>query len=362
MPSTKALSYNGFDLLRLCAATQVAFCHSVEFMSPSDMGHWWIRFLELFPGVPIFFFVSGFLISRSYEKNSRLAEYATNRVLRIYPALLLCLLVNILLVAYTGYFSNAGAGPWDVFLLFVAKATIFQFYNPDFMRGFGDGVLNGSLWTICVELQFYIVVPIFYWVFRKVAAHRQTFFLVAAIVFFVGVNRLLYWLQPEFSHTVAWKLFRVSFAPWLYMFLTGLLFQRHYSVIRDALDKVPALPVFLVYAGYAFLMHLYGFRIDNGVGPLIYFPLAICVFRVAFSGFAKASSWLNKNDVSYGIYIYHMPVANQMLFYGAAGSLWYPSIVLAVSAAIALASWMLLEKPCLAIKRHPSNPIHAGSH
>lgn len=353
----KSISNNGFDLLRLLAASQVAFCHSVEFMSPEYASQLWFKFFELFPGVPVFFFVSGFLISRSYEKNSVLGEYGLNRALRIYPALYLCLLVNILLVAFTGYFSTVNAGFVDLLVLFVAKATFFQFYNPDFMRGFGDGVLNGSLWTICVELQFYVMTPIFYMVMSKVTKFRSNLFLIAAIVLFLGSNRLLYFLQPEYALTVYWKLFRVSFVPWFYMFLVGMFFQKNYESIRKRLDVIHPLVLLVLYVGFSSMMSSAGFRLDNGIGPLIYIPLAIVIFRIAFSGFSRLSELLGKNDFSYGIYIYHMPIANMFLFYGLVGSLLYPTAVLLISLLVAGFSWFLLEKPCLKIKRHPANPI-----
>jgi peptidoglycan/LPS O-acetylase OafA/YrhL len=82
------------------------------------------------------FFISGFLISRSYEKTGSLADYWRNRALRIFPALHVCVLLNLLLVLGTGYFALVGAHFWQIAVLYLAKTTIFQLYNPDFMRDF----------------------------------------------------------------------------------------------------------------------------------------------------------------------------------------------------------------------------------
>lgn len=35
--------------------------------------------------------------------------------------------------------------------------TAFQFYTGGWLRGYGVGVPNGALWTITVDIQFYIV-------------------------------------------------------------------------------------------------------------------------------------------------------------------------------------------------------------
>ena len=63
-------SRNNFDLIRLAAALQVASTHALPYFVPGSRSWYLVRFLELFPGVPVFFFVSGFLISKSFEKNS----------------------------------------------------------------------------------------------------------------------------------------------------------------------------------------------------------------------------------------------------------------------------------------------------
>jgi hypothetical protein len=56
-------------------------------------------------------------------------------------------------------FVRAHALPW-----LAAQLTIGQFYNPVFLRGYGLGVLNGSLWTIPLE-QFCVLVPLLHRIF-----------------------------------------------------------------------------------------------------------------------------------------------------------------------------------------------------
>lgn len=365
MGPTQRFSLNNFDLLRLFAASQVAICHTVEVLTPAWNGSFLIQLLKLFPGVPIFFFISGYLISKSYENSKSLSNYSFNRAIRIFPALHLCVLFNVLLIAATGYFALANAGFLDVALLYIAKTTILQFYNPDFMRAFGDGVLNGSLWTITVELQFYFLTPILYMLFiNPDRPLRSDLTIVAIAVGSLIINRLLYGSQEIYAETVAWKLVRVSFAPWLYMFLFGVLCQRHYSSILRYLNASVAPWLLLGYLAYAWILRSMGSPVDNSVGPLIFFPLALAVLAIAYCKPWLAGKLLRRNDISYGIYIYHMPVVNQLLHFGIAGPLATLG-ALAASVALASTSWFGLERPLLSRKRvtlhRVDSPVAAGS-
>ena len=99
------------------------------------------RFFSLFPGVPIFFFLSGFLIYGSYESSSEnknpILNFYFKRVLRLYPGLWLCLFFSIFLVWISGYLENIALNIKEIAFWFFAQMTAFQFYNPDFLRGFG---------------------------------------------------------------------------------------------------------------------------------------------------------------------------------------------------------------------------------
>ena len=343
---------NSLDLIRLFAAMQVMVLHSFEFTMPEITDNWFFSLLELFPGVPIFFFISGYLISKSYEKSPNLSSYWKNRILRIYPALLLCVLVNIILVASTGYLEKVGASFFDVSLLFLAKGTILQFYNPEFMRGFGDGVLNGSLWTICVELQFYFIVPIFYKILIEKIKNVNVVLAILLIIFMI-LNRVLYALQPEYSEQIWWKLYRVSFAPWFYMFLFGVIVQRNFDFFIAIVQKVPLLIVFVVYFMYAIILHQFNVPFDNSIAPYLYFPLAVLVFYISYHFVSFSKNLIQGNDLSYGVYIWHMPFVNQLMYYRQGNEkIWEVTTVLVITTIVAWLSWRYLERNALTLKNY----------
>ncbi len=69
-------------------------------------------------------------------------------------------------------------------------------------------------------------------------------------------------------------------------------------------------------------------------------------FKPAFFG-----KLLKGNDISYGIYIWHMVIVNQFLYYGIRGEYWYTFLAITLSVLLAVASWFLIEKPSLGYKK-----------
>lgn len=347
---------NSFDAMRLFAASQVAVLHARDFMLPGAPDNLFFEILRLFPGVPIFFFVSGYLISKSYESTPLIREYAKNRMLRLFPALIICVAVNLLLVWSTGYFKVHNVSFQDVALLFLAKSSFLQFYNPDFMRAFGDGVLNGSLWTICVELQFYVLTPIIYLIFSDKTRQISNKVLLTLIVAFLAANRLLDFLHHDYGNAIWWKLFRVSFIPWIYMFLTGALFQRNFTYLAGFLSKVPALVVVGVYIALAYSLSTYfGLEVGNYISPVLFLFIIFVIFRLAYVAPERVNGFLKGNDISYGIYIWHMPIVNQLLYLGHGNSVNDVLISASLSIVVAILSWCAIEKPILKLKKFTLN-------
>ena len=126
--------HNLFDVIRLYAALQVMISHGSSHLGFELLPV--VNRIFSLPGVPIFFSISGFLVGLSCLRlEGRYKEYAWHRVLRIYPALWICLLVSccILLAFGKGLFLLTPTG----FSWLAAQATFVQFFNPAQLRHLG---------------------------------------------------------------------------------------------------------------------------------------------------------------------------------------------------------------------------------
>jgi peptidoglycan/LPS O-acetylase OafA/YrhL len=343
---------NNFDLIRFFAASQVVVMHSLEHLGIMHTREHPIgQILYFLPGVPIFFFVSGFLISASFERTTTTIEFFRNRLLRIYPGLWTCLFVALLSVYVVGYFETVQVSVKSFVVWVFAQLSIGQFYSPDFMRGFGVGVLNGSLWTISVELQFYLAMPVVFMIFRQSRALFWGVFLA-----FIGIN-LFYTLTlaPRYSERIETKLFSVTFAPWIAPFLVGFLFNAYRDKLKPfyegkALHWALAYVVLVVF-GLWFQSFTDTIISGNRITPLHYVPISFLVLAFAYSNRGASERILGSNDISYGVYIFHMPIINMWLYLELGATYLGMVAVCVLTLVCAWLSWKLIERPALRMKR-----------
>jgi peptidoglycan/LPS O-acetylase OafA/YrhL len=339
-------------LLRLLAATQVAFFHCANHLGIAlNSGHPLVVLAAAFAGVPIFFVISGFLISLSFERNSDTKAYFCNRALRIYPALWTCLLVSLMAAMVLGHidFVRPEAIPWVL-----GQLTIIQFYHPQFLRSYGVGVLNGSLWTIPVELEFYVVVPLIYFVLRLRSRPGNAELALLGLASIGAQYAYLHFGGPD-SAVFLVKLFGVSVAPYFWMFLIGVAIQRNFGWLGPFL--VGHGGVWL--AGYATIVSIsmsLGIRTGtNTPNPVVMIVLALAVVACAYTKPGLAARLLRDNDVSYGVYIYHAVFLNASIAIGMRTGLATLGAILATTYVVAWVSWKVIEHPALRKKR---NPLH----
>jgi peptidoglycan/LPS O-acetylase OafA/YrhL len=62
-------------------------------------------------------------------------------------------------------------------------------------------------------------------------------------------------------------------------------------------------------------------------------------------------NFLNKNDISYGIYLYHMPVVNFLIYNNISRSYFSFALCLILTVLLAIISWKVIEKPFLSLKK-----------
>lgn len=294
---SKSNHYNNFNLLRLFAALQVVYIHTIEhFKVDNEYIILFSHLLSYFPGVPIFFLISGYLISMSYDKNSNIKEYAKNRILRIYPALYLNFFVGIGILWYFGQFIDVSIV--NIISWSIAQLTFFQFYNPEFIRDFGVGVINGSLWTISVELAFYIILPFIY-IFLKKDFYKKFFFLI-----FISLIFYYYNLNINTKTFIYEKLIAVSILPHLFYFLIGLAFYKFKNNILTYIED----KVIICFSLYMILSY---FSMENFIYLLVLkLIFSVFIFSFIFSYKSLTYRLLKHNDFTYGIYIYHMLIVN----------------------------------------------------
>ena len=343
---------NNFNLVRLFAAAQVAHYHliSIYNLDILDAHGYLVKFLGIFPGVPIFFFISGFLISRSWTTSRSLRDYAIKRAARIEPALIVSVIFALALTAASGYLNNLSVPVTlrDLALLIAAKITILQFYNPEFLRGYGDGVLNGSLWTIVVEIQFYILVPIIYLSF-KIKDGKATI-LIWLFSLFIVCNAAYDFYGSNFPTTLYLKLLKVSFFPWFFMFLCGAIFQHNFDFFYRNLNG-KFFPLLFIYIAASFLGVFLKLDLGNSINPLLFILLACLIFSAAYTKVDLAAKTLGKTDISYGVYLYHMPIINFFLFTNFAKTYTIGLLISACIVVISTISWFAVENPCLRIAK-----------
>lgn len=344
-------SLNNFDIIRLLAALQVVVVHLITHFHLTNL-EWIVNILSPFPGVPVFFFVSGLLISAAWERNPDPRRFFLNRFYRIYPGLWGCVLFAViaLFVFYEPQilFRNLGAFLFWIF----TQSSILQMWNPEFLSGFGLGVVNGALWTIAVEICFYLFIPILYWLYKIISIPRIYILLTIIILSFALNYFLEFGLNRELKDTMQIKAILLTPIPWVGMFCVGILANYQLRILTSLLaGKFPVvLLCFAIISVVPFLMPaniFFGF--GNHIGTVNYIALCALIISGAFSNRSLSNLLLKKNDLSYGIYIYHQPLLNIFIVLGLTSSSSFLLCLLLI-VFFAFLSWKFIERPVLNLK------------
>ena len=342
---------NNFDLIRLLAALQVVLYHGFEHLKIDDsFSSWFSIFPKCFPGVPIFFVISGFLVSASYKRSKTIGGYTVNRALRIYPGLWACLLVAIASVALLKPETFIGVSYAEFFAWIAAQVSFVQFYNPEFLRSYALGALNGSLWTIPVELQFYVVIPIVYFMFGAKKEIRNKILLILILLFLVFNQLHNQGLRP-YNTTFWYKILGCTFVPHFWLFLVGVALQQNFERLLPYFEG-KLLHWSLIHAATISLAIYFNLPYgSNFPFPLVALSLVGLTMAFAYTWRGLANRLLNHNDISYGVYIYHGLVINAFVHLGWVGNLSNLFWLFVISVVLAYLSWRLVERPCMKLKK-----------
>lgn len=349
-PRASSITYlPQLDSLRTIAVVMTLLAH----FAPVEIPYSWY-------GVPIFFTISGFLITtillhaaKAQPTGAKLpviGNFMIRRVLRLFPAYYLFIL-----------FFWFAKNHFSLFLWKDEFTPYFFTYTPNFLIykiGSGNAGCFAHLWSLGVEEQFYLFWP---WVllfppakFRKPIVIGMILFSLT-YVYFHYTNENLGSLPFVHFHTLGMgallALFYVEQGP-VIEWLKG---KRHLVFLLALAHLV--LILFIFHKGSAFLF--------------LYREIALCictfsVVLVTVFGWKGFMGYIMRNPavqyigtISYGIYLYHMPVPyvlrivmSKALPSVHPGPLTLMFVCFGITIGLAAVSYRFIETPFLKLKRY----------
>lgn len=332
---------NSLNLFRLILAALVLFAHSWyiagkgngPLIQGENLGGW---------AVAGFFVLSGFLITRSRLRTSP-GDYLLHRVARIYPAFLVVLFITAFVFAPIALLIEQGS----LSGFFTTPVTPFQYvwgnlalYIDHYSIGATlqdvpyPGAWNGSLWTLFYEFLCYILI----WVMGFVAIFRRS----PIPVLVLWILSVVLWAFIGGAHRLGLDMSFELFARLLPYFLGGSLI--FFLVERIGVNRLLGIGALAVAVAVILLIPHWG---GQATAPLIAYGL------LSLSTWIRQPSWVARNDVSYGFYIYAWPVQQLAILVGGAalGMPVYILVTIVLTFALAWLSWVLVERPAMMLAR-----------
>lgn len=340
VPTDQRLRINNFDLLRFIFAFQVFLVHSYVLSGADSLA----ILSEVFSSeiaVKSFFVVSGFLIFMSYDNSRNFSTYFSKRARRIYPAYLFV----VLSCAFLGVIYSEQS--WREYisievLKYVAANLVFlNFLHPNLPGLFEHNTLqaiNGALWTLKIEVMFYLLVPVVVIAFRKFGNIRVMILLYTCSV----VYSMIMESMAIKTGAVFYVELQRQLPGQLAFFLAGACCYYYFQY-------------FAKYAHWLALFALAAFFLKSWLPWVALQPVALGIIVIYFACvFPYVGNFGKHGDFSYGIYIVHFPILQLLVSRGLFEK--YPWGMLFLAGAIivtvAFFLWHLVEKRFLRRTSH----------
>lgn len=320
--------------LRLILALAVLISHTIQL---AEFNHYdiWRKILSSELAVQGFFILSGYLVMSSYHRSSSLKDFYFRRILRIYPGYFVAVIFFAIIGVFQAVLLKYVVSWAEIVGYFSANLTLMNFLQPGISGVFFDNAytdINGALWTIKLEVMFYALVPLIYFIGNKLSLQA-----VAMGMFLIGLT----WRQMLMIFEVAgysWHPSLVHQLPGqLHFFAIGvLLFDTVLSPKRLNSNAV----IFSIVVLLALMLH--GITLAAhifGMTALIYIITRLPQVKMPFS----------RIDLSYGIYLCHFPIIQILIAAGfsAIRPIFFLLIVFFSSVFYAVMSWLIVESPAL---------------
>lgn len=289
-------------------------------------------------GVDLFFLLSGYLIwasaRQTLNQQQGVLRYAINRITRIYPLYLVC----IITIVFTADYFIGFKKPEISFEVIARHLLFLQSFEPNVSYK-----LNGPFWSLTYEFLFYLLVPVLYFL-------RPSYWMLLLSIVLTQASAILFTGVHGFVHY--WCLFAI-----------GILIQQSQKTLASGI-------------GFALLAVLLGLIfIDYHSFKALEFIFAIVLFSTLLNFEFKSILFkplVGFGVISYSVYVWHyviihfvapyiknvhvlmMPIKPWLPFGVALEALYLVVFIMVFSTL----SYWLIEKPCMtALRRKLTNAI-----
>ena len=331
---------NNLNFLRLLLAYTVVVFHS---MSLSGNKYPLAKLFNGHIAVCCFFIISGFLIINSFWASNSLKEYIIKRCRRLLPAyfvvIISCILFLSLLsnLSVTEYFKSK-----QLIKYFFSNIFFMNFLQPSLPGVFSENnsqAINGSLWTIKLEIGFYLIVPIIAFIIYKLKTKKRiNIFLAFLYIFGYVYNFLCLYISKKYKNQFIEELAH-QLPGYIQYFSVGMFCTLNYGLFNKY-GKYLAVPGIITLIAYYIGIPGNTYLLPIGLGFIVMF--------IGFN-FSILNNIGKVGDYSYGVYIYHFPIIQIFVSFGYFSINKYIAllVILGTVFSISYVSWHFMEKKIL---------------
>ena len=327
---------NNLNFIRLIAAFLVLYGHSYALLGlPEPLFLSWIPLGPL--GVFMFFTISGYLITESWDRDPHLGRFFARRALRIFPGLAVCIMLSAFVLgpmltelSLADYFANEHT--WN----YLSNIVLYiRFYLPMvFAHNHLPNATNGSLWSLPVEFFMYIIVAIVGFVARS-----NRWFYLGLTVFFALMA--LFWAKKTEQMLVIYA------TDVRQVFMCGIYFWVGAAFYKFDIKKYFSLSSVVI--ALVILISLEAWTNILAIAAWILLPIVTLAFGFTYS--PLLNRFIRSGDYSYGIYIYAFPIQQTVAsLYPQMPIGFYLLICSILTLVCAVLSWHFVERKALSLK------------
>lgn len=332
---------SGFDYMRIILSVSVVVMHSVITSAgqQADFALWNTPLAPFLRSIlPMFFALSGFLVTGSLERCKTLVSFLGLRIIRIYPALAVEVILSAFLIG--AMLTSVPLGEYftsPLFAKYLLNVTghIHYLLPGVFETNPWPNIVNSQLWTVPFELLCYITLAIA----TLIGIKRWRIVGPISVVFLIlahGVARL-------YKHGWQYEAMGGGLPGWILViaFMAGVSLYLYRDVLPWS-GKWAALAAAITLASF--------WGLPGGE----YLGVVTVSYITAYLGLCnpKRLKIIQGADYSYGVYLYGFVIQQTFVAVAPYHPWWLNSIVcVSAAAAFAAMSWHLVEKPALKARK-----------